>query len=39
MTTLRELGTVTTSTSGRLMWAILGLVLLADWPYSPPAPA
>src|SRR6478672_7376719 len=30
MTTLTEPGTVTTRTSGRLMWAILGLVLLAD---------
>jgi EmrB/QacA subfamily drug resistance transporter len=30
MTTLMEPGTVTTRGSGRLMWAILGLVLLAD---------
>jgi EmrB/QacA subfamily drug resistance transporter len=30
MTTLSEPGTVTTGRSGRLMWAILGLVLLAD---------
>ena len=30
MTTLTEPGTVTTGRSSRLMWAILGLVLLAD---------
>jgi MFS family permease len=30
MTTLTERGTVTARRSGRLMWAILGLVLLAD---------
>lgn len=30
MTTLMEPGTVTARSSGRLMWAILGLVLLAD---------
>lgn len=30
MTSLTELGTVTTRRSGRLMWAILALVLLAD---------
>ncbi|GLY72580.1 MFS transporter [Actinoallomurus iriomotensis] len=30
MTTLMEPGTVTARRSGRLMWAILGLVLLAD---------